>query len=98
MPDAGIRVVSAVAPAQQSTTLRRIRIKPADRRYFIGGSDALIPRATLDRLKHQIVAEARKHVANLIDEDVTADRMAIIAAMKGASSSLPEEPPPELAP
>src|SRR5215813_7922103 len=29
-------------PAQQSTTLRRIRIKPADRRYFIGGSDARI--------------------------------------------------------
>jgi predicted phage-related endonuclease len=29
------------APAQQSTTkLRPIRIKPADRRYFIGGSDA----------------------------------------------------------
>jgi predicted phage-related endonuclease len=29
------------APAQQSTTYpRRIRIKPADRRYFIGGSDA----------------------------------------------------------
>src|SRR5437764_5273955 len=29
------------APAQQSTTkLRSIRIKPADRRYFIGGSDA----------------------------------------------------------
>src|SRR6516164_10145390 len=28
--------------AQQSTTLRRIRIKPADRRYFIGGSDAHI--------------------------------------------------------
>ena len=30
------------ASAQQSTTLRRIRIKPADRRYFIGGSDARI--------------------------------------------------------
>jgi predicted phage-related endonuclease len=31
------------APAQQSTTkLRPIRIKPADRRYFIGGSDARI--------------------------------------------------------
>jgi len=31
------------APAQQSTTNpRRIRIKPADRRYFIGGSDARI--------------------------------------------------------
>jgi predicted phage-related endonuclease len=30
------------APAQQSTTPRRIRIKPADRRYFIGGSDARI--------------------------------------------------------
>ena len=31
------------APAQQSTTkLRPIRIKPADRRYFIGGSDARV--------------------------------------------------------
>src|SRR6516164_5106854 len=30
------------APAQQSTTKRRIRDKPADRRYFIGGSDARI--------------------------------------------------------
>jgi YqaJ-like viral recombinase domain len=31
------------APAQQATTrLRQIRIKPADRRYFIGGSDARI--------------------------------------------------------
>jgi len=30
------------ASTQQSTTLRRIRIKPADRRYFIGGSDARI--------------------------------------------------------
>jgi predicted phage-related endonuclease len=31
------------APAQQSTTKpRRIRVKPADRRYFIGGSDARI--------------------------------------------------------
>jgi hypothetical protein len=31
------------APAQQSTTKpRRIRIKPADRRYFVGGSDARI--------------------------------------------------------
>src|SRR5437764_14527924 len=31
------------APAQQSTTkLRSIRIKPADRRYFIGGSDARV--------------------------------------------------------
>jgi len=31
------------APAQQSTTNpRRIRIKPADRRYFIGGSDARV--------------------------------------------------------
>ena len=30
-------------PAQQSTTNpRRIRIKPADRRYFIGGSDARV--------------------------------------------------------
>ena len=28
--------------AQQSTTPRRIRIKPADRRYFVGGSDARI--------------------------------------------------------
>src|SRR5262249_5263607 len=30
------------ASTQQSTTLRRIRIRPADRRYFIGGSDARI--------------------------------------------------------
>jgi hypothetical protein len=31
------------APAQQSTTKpRQIRIKPADRRYFIGGSDARV--------------------------------------------------------
>jgi predicted phage-related endonuclease len=31
------------APAQQSTTSqRRIRVKPADRRYFIGGSDARV--------------------------------------------------------
>src|SRR6516165_3486464 len=31
------------APAQQSTTKpRRIRIKPPDRRYFIGGSDARV--------------------------------------------------------
>jgi predicted phage-related endonuclease len=30
------------ASAQRSTTLRRIKIKPADRRYFIGGSDARI--------------------------------------------------------
>ena len=30
------------ALAQQSTTPRRIRIKPADRRYFVGGSDARI--------------------------------------------------------
>jgi predicted phage-related endonuclease len=31
------------APAQQSTTkVRQIRIKPADRRYFVGGSDARI--------------------------------------------------------
>jgi predicted phage-related endonuclease len=30
------------APAQQSTTPRRIRTKPADRRYFVGGSDARI--------------------------------------------------------
>jgi predicted phage-related endonuclease len=31
------------APTQQSTTkLRSIRIRPADRRYFIGGSDARI--------------------------------------------------------
>jgi YqaJ-like viral recombinase domain len=30
------------AAAQQSTTLRRIRIRPADRRYFVGGSDARI--------------------------------------------------------
>jgi predicted phage-related endonuclease len=31
------------APAQQSTTKpRQIRIKPADRRYFVGGSDARI--------------------------------------------------------
>src|SRR5262245_17223691 len=31
------------APTQQSTTkLRPIRIKPADRRYFIGGSDARV--------------------------------------------------------
>src|SRR5262249_45221301 len=30
------------ASTQQSTTLRRIRIKPAHRRYFIGGSDARI--------------------------------------------------------
>jgi len=30
-------------PAQQSTTKPRpIRIKPADRRYFIGGSDARV--------------------------------------------------------
>ena len=30
-------------PPQQSTTkLRPIRIKPADRRYFIGGSDARV--------------------------------------------------------
>src|SRR5260370_39970231 len=31
------------AHAQQSTTKpRRIRVKPADRRYFIGGSDARV--------------------------------------------------------
>ena len=30
------------APARQSTRKRRVWIKPADRRYFIGGSDARI--------------------------------------------------------
>jgi predicted phage-related endonuclease len=30
------------APARQSPTPRRVRIKPADRRYFVGGSDARI--------------------------------------------------------
>jgi YqaJ-like viral recombinase domain len=36
-------VLNPDKPAQQSTTNpRRIRIKPADRRYFVGGSDARI--------------------------------------------------------
>jgi hypothetical protein len=36
------RAPNPAAPAQRSTAPRRIRIKPADRRYFIGGSDARI--------------------------------------------------------